>query len=111
DLGLPPDAEGVSEGMATLGEILSIAPETKIIVVTGNGDEDSAIRAVGMGAYDFYQKPVDTDLLNLMVSRAFHIAGLEKQNRQLRSNGSSTLDGLLANSRSMLKVCRLVEKV
>ncbi len=111
DLGLPPDAQGVSEGMATLGEILNVAPDTKIIVVTGNGDEDSAIRAVGMGAYDFYQKPVDTDLLNLMVSRAFHIANLEKQNRLLRNSGSVPLQGLLANSQSMLKVCRLVEKV
>lgn len=111
DLGLPPDAEGVTEGMATLGEILNIAPDTKVIVVTGNGDEGSAIHAVGLGAYDFYQKPVDTDILNLMVSRAFHIANLEKQNRQLRHGGASPLTGLLANSKNMLKVCRLVEKV
>ena len=56
DLGLPPDPEGVDEGMATLREILTIAPQTKVIVVTGNHDRDNAVRAVSLGAYDFYQK-------------------------------------------------------
>ena len=73
DLGLPPDAEGVSEGMATLKELLQLAPQTKVIVVTGNADRDSAVRAVGLGAWDFYSKPVDTDVLKLIVQRAFHI--------------------------------------
>ena len=81
DLGLPPDPEGVDEGMATLREILTIAPQTKVIVVTGNHDRDNAVRAVSLGAYDFYQKPVDTEVLRLIVSRAFHIHALEEQNR------------------------------
>ncbi len=63
DLGLPPDAAGVTEGLATLQEILAIAPQTKVIVVTGNADRDNAVRAVALGAYDFYSKPVDTDVL------------------------------------------------
>ena len=57
DLGLPPDAAGVEEGFATLREILAFAPRTKVIVVTGNGDRDNAVRAVGAGAYDFYRSP------------------------------------------------------
>ena len=76
--------DGVTEGMATLKEILSIAPQTKVIVVTGNHDRDNAVRAVSLGAYDFYQKPVDTDVLRLLVGRAFHIHSLEEQNRLLR---------------------------
>ncbi len=111
DLGLPPDPDGTSEGMATLSEILSVAPHTKVVVVTGNGDESSAIRAVGLGAYDFYEKPVDTDTLNLIVDRAFHIAHLERRNRELMLSGSSPLDGLITGSQRMLKVCRLVERV
>src|SRR3972149_4002218 len=67
DLGLPPDPEGVEEGMQALREILSIAPQTKIIVVTGNADRDAALKAVGYGAYDFYQKPVDLEILRLIV--------------------------------------------
>ena len=111
DLGLPPDPDGTSEGMATLSEILSAAPHTKVVVVTGNGDDSSAVRAVGLGAYDFYQKPVDTDTLNLIVSRAFHIADLERRNRELMRAQQSALDGLITGSQRMLKVCRLVEKV
>ena len=112
DLGLPPDAEGVSEGLATLEETLKIAPHTKVIVVTGNGDTDNAVRAVAAGAYDFYQKPIDTDVLLLLVQRAFHIYELEKQHRALlRSVGQSPLDGIIAMSSAMLKVCRLIEKV
>ena len=67
DLGLPPDPEGVSEGMQTLLETLKLAPSTKVIVVTGQLDKQNAVKAVGLGAYDFYQKPVDTDVLKLLV--------------------------------------------
>jgi two-component system, NtrC family, response regulator len=112
DLGLPPDPEGVAEGMQTLREILSLAPDTKVIVVTGNNDRDNAVRAVSLGAYDFYQKPVDTDVLRLIVSRAFHIHALEEQNRQLRERQfNSPFEGLIATDEAMLKVCRMVEKV
>jgi len=112
DLGLPPDADGVAEGMATLKEILSIAPQTKVIVVTGNHDRDNAVRAVSLGAYDFYQKPVDTDVLRLIVSRAFNMHALEEQNRLLRENQFNTpFEGLIATDEALLKVCRMIEKV
>jgi two-component system NtrC family response regulator len=112
DLGLPPDAEGVAEGMQTLREILSLAPQTKVIVVTGNNDRDNAVRAVSLGAYDFYQKPVDTDVLRLIVSRAFHIHALEEQNRQLReAQLTAPIEGLIATDEAMIKVCRMVERI
>ena len=112
DLGLPPDAEGVEEGFATLREILALAPQTKVIVMTGNADHDNAVRAIGQGAWDFYSKPVDTTVLKLLVSRAFHIAALEAQNRSLReAQGPMPLDGIIATDPQMLKVCRMVEKV
>ena len=112
DLGLPPDPEGVSEGMATLREMLSIAPHTKVIVVTGNHDRDNAMRAVSLGAYDFYQKPVDTDVLRLIVSRAFHIYSLEEQNRALRDAQLQTpFEGMIATDDAMRKVVGMVEKV
>nr|WP_282571406.1 PEP-CTERM-box response regulator transcription factor [Methylonatrum kenyense] len=111
DLGLPPDPDGISEGMATIAEILGASPNTKIIVVTGNGDEASAVKAVGLGAYDFYEKPVETETLNLIVSRAFHVARLENQNRELMRRHRAPLDGLVTASPAMLKVCKLVEKV
>ncbi|HUG99752.1 MAG TPA: PEP-CTERM-box response regulator transcription factor [Gammaproteobacteria bacterium] len=112
DLGLPPDPEGVSEGFATLQEILAVAPQTKVIVVTGNENRDNALKAVGFGAYDFYQKPVDVDVLQLLVSRAFTLWELEEENRRLvREQTRSPLEGVIAVSLPMQEVCRKVEKV
>ncbi len=112
DLGLPPDPEGVGEGFATLEETLSIAPDTKIIVVTGHGDQENALRAVSLGAYDFYQKPVEIETLQLIVDRAYQMCELEQENqRLLHLDSASPLDGIIAASEKMLEVCRIVEKV
>ena len=112
DLGLPPNPEGVEEGLLTLAETLKLAPHTKVIVVTGNGDQENALTAVAQGAYDFYEKPVDTDTLKLLVDRAFNISELELENRKLQSQvNESPLDGIVAASEGMLAVCRMIEKV
>ena len=112
DLGLPPDAEGVSEGLATLEETIALLPATKVIVVTGHGDQENAVKAVGLGAYDFYQKPVETEALQLIVERAYQIFELEQENqRLLRQQSASPLDGIVAASEKMLHVCRMIEKV
>ena len=112
DLGLPPHPEGVEEGLATLTETLRLAPQTKVIVVTGHGDQENALMAIAQGAYDFYEKPVDTDTLKLLVDRAFNISELENENRRLQNQvNESPLDGIVAASEGMLAVCRMIEKV
>lgn len=112
DLGLPPDPGGTSEGFATLEEILALAPDTKVIVVTGHNDRNNAVRAIGLGAYDFYEKPIEPDLLNLVLERAVRLYHLEQQNRQLEEQQAKTpLEGLIAASPEMLKLCRSIEKL
>ena len=112
DLGLPPDVDGATEGLATLQQILSLAPATKVIVVTGNLDRSNAVKAIHLGAYDFFQKPFDPDVLALMIARALHVHALEIENRLLAAKQSgSALQGLITSSESMLKVCRTVEKI
>jgi two-component system NtrC family response regulator len=112
DLGLPPDPANASEGLALMEEILTLAPDTKIIVVTGNDDRDNAVKAVAMGAYDFYQKPVDADVLSLIVARAFDLQDLEAENRRLALQaGESPLEGVIFVSPEMAKVCRMIERV
>jgi two-component system NtrC family response regulator len=112
DLGLPPDPTGVKEGLATLADILELAPHTKIIVITGNDDRENAVKAVSLGAYDFYQKPIDTEVLALIVRRAYQMYELEEENRRLlQEQSSSPLEGLIATSEPMLQICRLIEKV
>ncbi len=111
DLGLPPEADGIEEGMRALSDILRLAPATKVIVVTGNGDEDSAIKAIAAGAYDFYQKPVEIQVVELIIQRAFHIWQLERQNRRLRVDADRPLDGLIASSEPMRRIVRQIEKI
>ncbi len=112
DLGLPPDADGSTEGFATLEQILSLAPDTKVIMVTGNEERDSAVRAIGMGAYDFYQKPIDSEVLALIIARAYQLHKLEQENRQLmQKKEGAVLQNVISNSPQMLKICRTVEKI
>ena len=110
DLGLPPDAEGVSEGFRSIGEILSISPGSKIIVVTGKNEHRNALKSISLGAFDFYFKPVDTDRLDHVVERAFHMAQLEWENGQ-RSHRSDPLPGVITANTQMRNICRMVEKI
>ncbi len=112
DLGLLADPVGVSEGLATLADILRIAPHTKVIVITDNGDRENAVKAIGLGACDFYQKPIDTDVLGLIVQRAYQMRELEEEIRWLlQQQGGSPLEGMIATSDRMLQICRLIAKV
>jgi two-component system NtrC family response regulator len=112
DLGLPPEADGTSVGFSLLEEILLKAPHTKVIVVTGNNDREHATRSVAMGAYDFFYKPIDADMLGLIVNRAYRLYELEEENRRLSTRQTeSPLEGVITGSDDMLEVCRTVEKV
>jgi two-component system NtrC family response regulator len=114
DLGLPPDPDGVSEGFATLETILSLKPDTKVIVASGHGARESALRAIASGAYDFYQKPVDIDQLGLIVRRAFQLHGIENENRRLEErvgDDRTVLGTMISGAAVMLKVARTIERV
>jgi two-component system NtrC family response regulator len=114
DLGLPPDPNGVTEGFATLEKILSLKPETKVIVASGHGARESALRAIASGAYDFYQKPVDIDQLGLIVRRAFQLHGIETENRRLGERAGEedrVLGTMITAAPEMLKVARTIERV
>ena len=112
DLGLPPDPDGASEGLATLMEIREIAPATKVIIATGNETREHALRAIALGAYDFYQKPIDIEVLRMIVGRAEQMFELEAENRRLNEAAiASPIDGIIANSPEMLQVLRNIEKL
>jgi len=112
DLGLPPDAANATEGLQLLEDILQLAPQTKVIVVTGNDDRANAVKAVSMGAYDFYPKPIDPDLLKLIVSRAQHLHELESEiDRLAREQEKSPLEGIIAVSPEMSHICEMITRV
>jgi two-component system, NtrC family, response regulator len=114
DLGLPPDPDGTSEGFAVLDEIMSLKPDTKVIVASGHGAHESALQAIARGAYDFYRKPVDIDALGLIVRRAYQLRQLEEENRKLASQASAddrVLGQLITAAPEMIQVARTIERV
>jgi two-component system NtrC family response regulator len=112
DLGLPPDPDGTDEGFATLAEILRLKPDAKVIVATGHGARESATKAIAMGAYDFYKKPVDIDELGLIVARAFHLHEIEEENRRLETDTvASVLGSIITAAPEMMKVAKTIERV
>jgi two-component system NtrC family response regulator len=112
DLGLPPDADSVSEGFRLLEQILDIEPATKVIVLTGQNDQANALRAVSLGAYDFLAKPFEPDVLNLTVERAYRLAELQAENRRLQAlQQPDALAGLITRDAEMLRISRTIERV
>ncbi len=112
DLGLPPSPDTPEEGLRTLSSILSIAPGTKVIALTGQADRENALKAVQLGAYDFFGKPFEPEVLALVIDRALHLAGLEEENHRLAQRvGEMPLSGLITRDPGMLKVCRQIEKL
>ncbi len=114
DLGLPPDPDGTTEGFAVLDAIMALRPETKVIVASGHGARESALKAIEHGAYDFYQKPVDIEALGLIVRRALNLSRIEEENRRLAGQvgeEKTVLGGLITAAPEMVKVARTIERV
>jgi two-component system NtrC family response regulator len=112
DLGLPPDADGASEGLALLRQMLAVAPDLKVIVLSGNRERANALKAIAMGAYDFHQKPLDADTLALVIARAFYLHAMQQENRRMMQiQADSPLAGIITRDPVMLTLCRNVEKI
>ena len=113
DLGLPPDAEGTTEGFHCLEEILKLAPHTKVIVITGNDEKNSALTAINTGAYDYLPKPIDINELKVIINRALHLHNIEEENSRLQDALHSDLHmmGIVGQCSQMMKVFSTIEKV
>ena len=112
DLGLPPDVDGASEGLAILREALQVNPLAKVIVITGNSDRDKAITAIESGAYDFIEKPVQLDVLRVVLQRASYLANLELEKRELQKrSGHNEFEGLVGDSPQIQDIFRMVRRV
>jgi two-component system NtrC family response regulator len=112
DLGLPPDPDSVSEGFKLLEQMLAIDPTAKVIVLTGQNDQNHALRAVALGAYDFLAKPFDPDVLTLTIERAWRLYELQAENRRLQSlHQPDALSGLITRDADMMRIARTVERV
>jgi len=112
DLGLPPDPDSVSEGFRLLEQMLELDPDVKVIVLTGQNDQANALRAIALGAYDFFAKPFEPELLGLTIDRALRLFELQAENRRLQAlHQPDALSGLMTRDAEMLRICRTIEKV
>ncbi len=112
DLGLPPDADSTSEGFRLLAQLLDADPKLKVIVLTGQNDQANALKAIALGAYDFFAKPFEPELLNLTIARAYRVWELQVENQRLqRLQQPDALAGLITRDEAMLRIARTVEKV
>jgi two-component system, NtrC family, response regulator len=112
DLGLPPYPDEATEGLATLAAIRELSPTTKVVIATGQEDRAHALRAIELGAYDFYQKPVEPEVLSLIVNRARNLFELEAENVRLaKARQASPIEAVICGSPEMMSVLRTIEKV
>jgi two-component system NtrC family response regulator len=111
DLGLPPDENSASEGLKALDEILNLAPHTKVIVASGNVERANAVRAIAKGAFDFVAKPIDSDVLKIIIDRAVRMRELEEENKQLREQYARATDGLIFGSEKMSQIAQVLNRV
>jgi two-component system NtrC family response regulator len=112
DLGLPPQPNDPDEGIAALGELLSIDPAAKIIVISGQGEKKNALEAVAAGAYDFLCKPVEMEELQFLLRRSIYLANLEREYRQLRQQTRSEgFEQMVGSSPQMQGVFAYIRKV
>ena len=112
DLGLPPRPDDPTEGLALLEEVHTLAPETKVIVLTGQNDRANAVKAIALGAHDFCTKPFEPELLNWAVERAFRVHELQEENRRLmQTRQSPAMSVIDTPDPEMQRICRTIEKL
>ena len=112
DLGLPPRPNEPEEGLAALAEILAVDRTAKVIIASGQGEKENALRAIGAGAYDFLCKPVDLEELKFVLRRCVYVAELERENRVLQQSlRSDVFEGMIGSSAQMQSVFAMIRKV
>ena len=107
DLGAAREPAVAAQSLELLRQILNISPDTKIIAMTEHDARELAVAAVGLGAADFYHKPLDAGVLSIVVRRALRIRELEEENWRLRERtGAMALEGIIGVSDAMRSLCR-----
>src|SRR5215204_4875005 len=85
DLHLPPDLEGIEEGLAVVESARSERPSVPVVVITGSDNKQAALEAIRRGAYGFFEKPFDEEEVSHIVTQAARVRCLEGEVLKLRS--------------------------
>ena len=112
DMRLPPSGE-VEEGLNLLKEVRRREPDATVVMMSGEGERRDALQAMSLGAFDFFQKPVDPAELRVILARALERRRLIDENRELRERAreDATFGKLLGKSAVIRRLFREIEKV
>jgi two-component system NtrC family response regulator len=111
DLGLPPHPESAECGLETLDQIMRTAPATKVVVLTGNGGRESAIRSVQLGAFDYHQKPIQLNELKIVLQRAAYLQTLETEADKRGSEPAIRFADMLGHTQAMREIFAVVSRI
>jgi len=113
DLGLPPTPDTAEEGLRALEDILAVAPEAKVIIITGNGDRANAVTAVERGAFDYHLKPVNLDDLKVVLRRATYLRQLERESEEQarQREDSIRFTDILGSTPKMREIFGVIQRV
>jgi DNA-binding NtrC family response regulator len=112
DMRLPPSGQ-VEEGLELLRHVRRRDPDATVVMMSGEGERRDALKAIALGAFDFFQKPIDTAELLVILERALERRRLLVENRELReaAREPAAADRLVGQSSSMRRLFRDVERV
>ena len=72
------------DGLETLEHLRSVVPDLVVIMMSGHGSIETAVKAIKLGAYDYIEKPLSSEKVVLLIRRALHQQRLEQENNRLR---------------------------
>ena len=113
DLGLPPSPDTPQVGLKLLEDLATLAPFTRLIVITGNSEQRTAVRAVASGAVDFCSKPIDLKVLKVVLDRTFKLHALQEAGRRFRmhSDQCDSLCGMIGVAPVMQNLFTMIRKI
>jgi DNA-binding NtrC family response regulator len=113
DLHLPPDLDGITEGLAIIEAARATRPAVPVVVITGSDAKEVALEAVRCGAYGFFEKPFAEEEVAHIVRQAARVRGLERENERLRERfvGRVGLGRLIGTSAVLARVAGQVRAV
>lgn len=101
------------DGLELLKAIKETRPETEVVIVTGHGSIETAIQALKLGGYDYLQKPINFDRLNILLERIWENKRLREENDFIkqRLKDRYKYDELVGISPRMQQVYEIIDRI
>ena len=100
------------DGMETLEKMVAEGVESAIVMISGHGDIDTAVKCIKAGAYDFVSKPLDLNRILITVKNATDHTDVVKENKALKKKiASSSVQEIVGNSKAIQLIKDMIDRV